>query len=205
MLSRNVAAQFVPAALLAALIVLQGCSVNVKDKNKNGESRVDIKTPMGDIHVNEQPDIRETGLPLYAGARPAPKDNGEDKKSANVNISGMGFVLKVVAAEFQSDDSPDKIIAFYNKELQRFGKPIQCHGRWTGGDVNTDFHDKNDNDKDKEGSKPVSCRDNGTGDSLELKVGTEENQHIVAVKPDGKGARFALVYVRTHAGKGDMI
>ena len=202
MLSHNVIARIAPSALLAALVILPGCSINVKDKDKNGEKRVDIRTPMGDIHVNEQPDIRETGLSLYAGAKPAPKDNGEDKKSANVNISGMGFALKVVAAEFQSDDSPDKVIAYYNKELQRFGKPIQCHGRWNGGDVNTDLHSK---DKDKEGSKPVSCRDNGKGDSVELKVGTEENQHIVAVKPDGKGTRFALVYVRTHAGKEDTI
>src|SRR5882757_4196874 len=204
MLSHNVIERIAPAALLAALVVLPGCSVNVKDKGKSGESRVDIRTPMGDIHVNEQPDIRETGLSLYAGARPAPKENGEDKKSANVNISGMGFALKVVAAEFQSDDSPDKVIAYYDKELHRFGKPIQCHGRWNGGDVNTDLHSKG-KDKNKEGSKPVSCRDNGKGDSVELKVGTEENQHIVAVKPDGKGTRFSLVYVRTHAGKEDTI
>jgi hypothetical protein len=200
MLSRNVIGSLSCTVLLAALVVLPGCSVNVKDKDKNGEERVDIKTPMGDIHVNEQPDIRESGLSLYAGARPAPKENGDDKKSANVNISALGFTLKVVAAEFQSDDSPDKIIAYYNKELQRFGKPIECHGRWTGGDVDTDIHSK-----DKEGSKPVSCRDGGRGDSVELKVGTEGNQHIVAVKPEGKGTRFALVYVRTHTGKDDTI
>src|SRR5258705_699369 len=151
MLSHNVIERIAPAALLAALVVLPGCSINVKDKGKSGESRVDIRTPMGDIHVNEQPDIREIGLPLYAGAKPAHKDSGEDKKSANVNISGMGFALKVVAAEFQSDDAPDKIIAYYNKELQRFGKPIQCHGRWTGGDVNTELHNKN-----KEEAKAVS-------------------------------------------------
>ncbi len=198
MLSRNFATPLAPAALLAALIIiLPGCSINVKDKDKNGEGRVDIKTPMGDIHVNEQPDIRETGLSLYAGAKPAPKE-GHDEKSANVSISGLGFALKVVAAEFQSDDAPAKVIAYYNKELQRFGKPIECHGRWTGGDVNAELHNK-------EGAKPVSCRDSGSGDSVELKVGTDENQHIVAVKPDGKGTRFALVYVRTRAGKDDTI
>src|SRR2546423_3886048 len=185
MLSHKAITGIAFVALLTALVMLPGCSINVKDKDKHGESRVDIQTPMGDIHVNEQPDIRETGLPLYAGARPAPKENGDDKKSANVNISGMGFALKVVAGEFQSDDSPERVIAYYDNELRRFGKPIQCHGRWNGGDVNTDLHSKN-KDKDKEAAKPVSCRDNGTGDSVELKVGTEENQHIVSVKPEGK-------------------
>jgi hypothetical protein len=199
MLVRNVVTRLALASLLAVVMVLPGCSINVKDKDKNGEERVDIKTPMGDIHVNEQPDVRETGLSLYAGATPAPKENGDDKKTANVNISGPGFALKVVAAEFQSDDSPSKVIAYYNKELQKFGKPIECHGRWTGGDVNTDFH------KGSEGGKPVSCRDSGSGDSVELKVGTEENQHIVAVEPKGKGTRFALVYVRTSSGKDNMI
>jgi hypothetical protein len=31
-----------------------------------------------------------------------------------------------------------------------------------------------------------------------LKVGTKENQHIVAIKPEGVGSSFSLVYVRTH-------
>jgi hypothetical protein len=90
------------------------------------------------------------------------------------------------------------VIAYYNKELQKFGKPIECRGRWTGGDVNVES-------SKKEGPKPVSCRDNGSGNSVELKVGTEDNQHIVAVKPEGKGTRFALVYVRTRSGKDDTI
>lgn len=200
MLSPKMVVRIAPVALLAALVVLPACSINVKDKDKNGEGHVDIKTPMGDLHVNEQPDIRETGLPLYAGARPAAKENGDDKKSANVNMSAFGITLKVVAAEFQSDDSPEKIIGFYNKELQRFGKPIECHGQWSGGDTHSELHTK-----DKEGSKPVSCSDNGHGDTVELKVGTEGNQHVVAVKPEGKGSKFALVYVRTHAGKDDPI
>jgi hypothetical protein len=195
----NIAAKFSFAALAAALWILPGCSINVKDKDKNGEARVDIKSPMGDLHVDERPDIRDAGLTVYPGARPAPKDTGEDKKSANVNLSFPGFALKVIAAEFQSDDSPDKVIAYYDKELRRYGKPIECHGRWSGGDVgiNGDKHD--------ELSKPVSCRDNGSGNSVELKVGTEGNQHLVAVKPDGKGVRFALVYVRMHTGKDDTI
>ncbi|HUM06870.1 MAG TPA: hypothetical protein VLT90_15495 [Terriglobales bacterium] len=198
MLSRNLVIKFAPAALLAALLVLPGCSINVKDKGKEGEKRVDIETPMGGIHVDAQPDVRETGLSLYAGARPAKQDSGEDKKSANVNINGPGFMLKVVAAEFESDDAPEKIIAYYDKELQKFGKPIECHGKWNGGDVNVEKGGKDDH-------KPVTCRSGESGDTVELKVGTEDNQHIVAVKPDGKGTHFALVYVRTRSEKGDTI
>ena len=104
--AKSLSAKLSLAALFAALGVLSGCSVNVKDKGKDGEARVDIKSPMGDLHVDEQPDIRSSGLTVYPGAKPAPKDNGDDKKSANVNLSFPGFALKVVAAEFVSDDAP---------------------------------------------------------------------------------------------------
>jgi hypothetical protein len=200
MFSRNVIAKLSLGALFAALCVLPACSINANDKHnsKDGETHVDIKSPVGDLHVSEQADIRDAGLTLYPGAKPAPKDNSDDKKSANVNLSIPGFSLKVVAAEFTSDDAPDKIIAYYNKELQKYGKPIQCHGAWSGG------HVESSPGKD-EGSKPVSCGNSGSGDSVELKVGTEGNQHIVAVKPNRQGTRFALVYVRTHTGKDDTI
>lgn len=198
MVSRNFSARAVLLFAIAMLLVLPACSVNVKDKGKDGEKRVDIQTPMGNIHVNEQADYRDTGLALYSGARPAQKDGSEDAKRANVNISGPGFALKVVAAEFESDDAPNKLIAFYNKELQKFGKPIECRGQWNGGGVDVGGHNKNS-------SQPVSCREHGSGESIELKVGTEDNQHIVAIKPNGKGSHFALVYVRTRAEHDDTI
>src|SRR5208283_6055628 len=190
MFNRNLVARLSLGALLAALCVLPACSINANDKGKDGEKQVDIKSPMGDLHVSEQADIRDAGLTLYPGAKPAPKEDSDDKKSANVNLSIPGFSLKVVAAEFLSDDAPDKIIAYYNKELPKYGKPIQCHGGWKAG--HKDFDSKD------ELSKPVSCGSNGRGDSVELKVGTEGDQHIVSVKPNSQGSRFALVYVRIH-------
>jgi hypothetical protein len=198
--SHSAIARLSLGALFAALCVLPACSINANDKHnsKDGETHVDIKSPVGDLHVSEQADIRDAGLTLYPGAKPAPKDNGDDKKSANVNLSIPGFSLKVVAAEFLSEDAPDKVIAYYDKELQKYGKPIQCHGAWSGGNVETS-HGKD------ELSKPVSCGTSGSGDSVELKVGTEGNQHIVAVKHSSHGTRFALVYVRMHTGKDDTI
>ncbi len=200
MFSRNVVAKLSISALFAALCVLPACSINAHDKqnSKDGEAHVDIKSPLGDLHVSEQADIRDAGLTIYPGAKPAPKDDSDDKKSANVNLSVPGFTLKVVAAEFTSEDAPDKIIAYYNKELQKYGKPIQCHGGWSGGHVES-------SPGKEEGSKPVSCGHNGSGDSVELKVGTEGNQHVVAVKTNNKGTRFALAYVRMHTGSDNTI
>jgi hypothetical protein len=185
--------------VFAALCNLPACSVNVdKDSNKEGAKHVDITSPLGDLHVSVQADIRDSGLTVYPGATPAPKDKSDDEKSANVNLSLPGFQLKVVAAEFLSEAAPDKITAYYDKELQKFGKPIQCRGAYeSGGHVDT--HEKDDLEK------PVTCDKSDSGDGLELKVGTEGNQHIVAVKPNSKGTRFALVYIRMHTGKDNTI
>ncbi|MGB9233614.1 MAG: hypothetical protein WCC04_04310 [Terriglobales bacterium] len=197
--SRRVITRLALGAAIAAVCALPACSINVdKNDDKEGAKHVDIKSPLGDLHVSEQADIRDAGMNVYPGATPAPKDKSDDEKSANVNLSLPGFQLKVVAAEFLSDDAPDKITSFYDKELQKFGKPIQCRGAYdSGGHV--DANGKDDL------SKPVTCDKTGSGDGLELKVGTEGNQHLVAVKPNSKGTRFALVYIRMHTGKDSTI
>jgi hypothetical protein len=190
----------VVGALLAAVCLLPACSIRTNDRNgdSNGEAKVDIKSPLGDLHVSEAPDIRDAGITIYPGATPAPKEGSDDNKGANVNLSLPGFSMKVVAAEFVSNDAPDKVIAYYDKELGKYGKTIQCHTGWKGG------HSYSNDDKDM-GSKPVTCDSKEGGDSIELKVGTEGNQHIVSVKPNSHGSRFALVYLRMHTGKDDTI
>jgi len=194
--NRSVISRLTLGALFAGLCVLPACSIHTNDNNKNGEKNVDIKTPVGDLHVGEQADVRDIGVTLYPGAKPAPKEDS-DQENANVNLSVSGFSLKVAAAEFTSDDAPDKIIAYYDKELQKYGKPIQCRGAWKM-NFNVSVTPAN-------ASKPVWCDVSGSGDAVELKVGTEGNQHVVAFKPRARGSRFALIYIRVHTGKDDTI
>ena len=97
--------------IVAALALLSACTVDVKDRGDDGSAKVDIKTPVGGIHVDENADARDAGVPVYPGARPKAKTNDGDKKSANVNLSAFGFGLKVVAVEYEPDDPPAKIIA----------------------------------------------------------------------------------------------
>ncbi len=182
--------------LLALMVValLTACSINVK-KNNNGEDKnVDINTPMGGIHVSNDADVRDTGLPVYPGAHVKPGDKDDDQKNANVNISGFGFGLKVVAVEYLSDDSPSKVVDYYQNQLKKYGNVLQCH---------TSGHANYSRDTGK-GSNALKCDGDNTGQNLELKAGTEDNQHIVAIEPQGNGSSFTLVYVRTH-GKDDSI
>jgi hypothetical protein len=183
------------AAVLAGLL-LYGCSVNVKKESNGQDKQVDIKTPMGGIHVSKDADVADTGLSVYPGARLKPEDSGHDDKSANVSISGFGYGLKVVALEYESDDTPEKIVTFYKEQLKKYGSVLECH---TPGhfNMNMKYSDKSS------GSHALTC-DMDSGKNVELKAGTEENQHIVAVQPEGKGSSFSLVYVRTHGKEADI-
>jgi hypothetical protein len=176
------------------IVALSACSINVQKEKGGQDKQVDISTPLGGIHVSKDADAQDVGLAIYPGARLKPKDNGNDK-SANVNISGFGYGIKVVALEYQSDDSPTKLVSYYRDQLQKYGKVLECHT--SGLDVNTDIK------KDNNSSKELTC-ESSNGNNVELKVGTKENQHIVEVEPDGKGSSFSLVYVRTHGKDADI-
>jgi hypothetical protein len=187
---------FAVSALL--LLLLPACSVNVK-KEANGEDKqVDIKTLVGGIHVSKQADASDVGLAIYPGARLKLKDSDGDDKSANVNISGFGFGVKVVALEYQTDDSPAKLIAFYKDQLKKYGSVLECHSS-KHASVDAEFSRKSGGE-----SHALRCDSTSGGNHVELKVGTRENQHIVAVEPEGKGSSFSLVYVRTHGKDADI-
>src|SRR5438552_12596401 len=102
------------ALIAIALVLLPACSINVK-KNEDGEDKkVDIETPVGGIHVSNDADVRDVGLAVYPGARKKEKDSSGDEKSANVNISGPGFGVKVVAVDRKSTrlNSSHQIISY---------------------------------------------------------------------------------------------
>lgn len=178
-----------------AVLTLSACSINVK-KEKNGEDKqVDISTLVGGIHVSKGADAADAGLAVYPGARLKQEGSDGNDKSANVNISSFGFGLKVVALEYRSDDAPDKVVAYYRDRLKKYGKVLECHTSHLN--VNPEIKGSD------HGSHELTC-EGSSGNNIELKVGTKEDQHIVAVEPDGKGSSFSLVYVRTHGKDADI-
>jgi len=173
--------------IAVAMLILSACSINVK-KEKNGQDKqVDITTPVGGIHVSKGVDPEDVGIAIYPRAALREQGNGENK-SANVNLSSFGYGLKVVALEYESKDSSDKVLAFYKDQLKRYGNVLVCH---------TSSMNVNAGPKKHDDSNELTCESEG-GHNTELKVGTRDNQHIVAIEPSGSGTNFSLVYVRTH-------
>ena len=194
---------FASFALLGAALALTAC-VNVK-KSDNGDN-VDVKTPFGSVSVRtDQVKPEETGLSVYPGSHLVPK-RGHDHDQANVNIASPWGQLKVIALNYHSDDSPDKVLDWYRKDLQqKYGKFLECKG----GDVSLHGHHEGDGNQLTCGSSERSngkdfTYSSGDRNTLELKTGTNDKQHIVAVKPEEGGSNIALVYVQKH-GERDSI
>jgi|1186.fasta_scaffold21358_2 hypothetical protein len=187
------------AIVLVAALALTAC-VKVK-KNENGDN-VDVNTPFGSVSVRtDQVKAEDTGLNVYPGAKLVPK-RGHDHDQANVNISSPWGQLKVIALNYHSDDSPEKVLDWYRKDLQqKYGKFLECKG----GDVSLHGRHEEDGNQLTCGSERSNGKDftysSGDKTTLELKTGTNDKQHIVAVKPDSGGSNIALVYVQKHGEK----
>ncbi len=184
------------ATLAAAILValLAACSIKVDDKDKEAK-KVDIQTPLANLKVDTSEASTDNGIPVYPGATPR-AESGGDKHRANVNIGGLGFGLKVIAAEYVTPDPPDRVKAFYVEKLEKYGKVLECRG--TGGSGEGDVHLGGD-----EGDAPVSC--NGAkGDGWEIKVGTRNNQRVVGIHADGSGTRFGTALVQIHGKEGAL-
>ncbi|HEV2395534.1 MAG TPA: hypothetical protein VGS27_01155 [Candidatus Sulfotelmatobacter sp.] len=186
---RNLGLCLTLAAGLACPLMAQDAPSH--DKN------VDVRSPAGDLHVGKDADAKKVGLPLYPGARL--KNDDSNSSQANLSLLTDAFGMKLVVANYVSDDAPAKIIDFYRGKLKRYGKVLECHSQKSGVDVHND-----DKDSSKGDDKQLTC-DQDSGPVTELKVGTEDNQHVVSVEPaDNKGTHFALVYVHTRGKQGDI-
>jgi len=180
--------------LFAAAALPSLAQDSTRDKN------LDITSSVGDLHVGSDADARKAGLPLYPGARL--KSDEQNKNQANLSVLTEAFGMKLIVASYDSDDAPNKVIDFYRDKLKKYGKVLECHSQKHGGDI--DVHE-GDKDKDSKDNNELKCNES-SGPVTELKVGTENNQHMVAIEPrdTGKGSTFALVYVHAHGKRGEI-
>lgn len=181
------------------LAVIANLPVVAQDSGSH-DKNLDIRSSMGDLHVGKDADARKTGLPLYPGARLTTDKENSDGDQANLSLLTDAFGMKLVVAKYQSDDAPARVTDFYRDKLKKYGKVLECHTQKHGGDVEID-----NDDKDSKSTQELKC-DGNSGPVTELKVGTEDNQHIVAIeaREGGKGSTFALVYVHTRGKRGEI-
>lgn len=170
-----------------ACLLLAGCHVSTNNNGKN--DNVEIGTPFGSMHVktNDAANTAAIGLAVYPGAVPLKEHDDKDSDAADINMSFGSFHLGVQAASFQTPDQPDKVLAFYRKDLARYGDVIECRGDAPVGQPTRT-------------ALGLTCSDEGhhhqvtiNGSDLELRAGSQQHQHIVGVDPRNGGTKIGLV------------
>ena len=182
-MQRSTWAMAAMALTLATLV--SGCRIQ-----KNGDDKgVDIATPFGGMQVKtDDPAVPdEIGLPLYPGATIV-KDQ-DNHGSADVNLSFGSLRMRVKAASYKTNDDEAKVESFYREGLKHYGDVIACRGdQPVGSPIET-----SDGLTCSESGKHVQVEDQWRKGTLELKAGSKEHQHIVAIDAVNGGTKFGLV------------
>lgn len=173
------------------LLLAAGCHVSVNKNSDGTDKNVKIDTPLGGLHVRAGNTVAaDVGLPAYPGAQLAPDQQGD--KSADVHMGFGDFQLRVKVVNYQTTDSQDKVLDFYQKAMGRYGDVIRCQGSQAIGTPTVTKEGLSCSD-DKNPHVQISGHDNWGG-GLNLKAGSRHHQHIVGIKNNsGPGTRFALI------------
>jgi hypothetical protein len=181
---------------VSVLFFAAGCRIQV-DKNDSGKDKnVKIDTPLGGLHVrSDQTSAADVGLPVYPGAQISSDKDGDKSADVHMGFGDWQFHMKLVS--YTSPDSQDKVTAFYQKALGRFGDVIQCNGNRSVGSPSV-TREGLDCSEDKGNTHFKFSDDNG---QLALKAGSRRHQHIFAIKKsDNAGTRFILVELQLPTG-----
>lgn len=184
---RLLSALAVPSLLLVT--VLSGCHVT---SHKNGDSdNVSIGTPFGSMQVKTNDNVETSGLGItpYPGAQMVKKD--KDNGAADVNMSFGRFHLGVKAASYTTPDAPAKVLAFYRKDLGKYGVVLECNGKHSVGDADRTAEGLTCDFNDNSGGH-ISW-DTDVDKATELRTGSKQHQHIVAVQTRDGATRIGLV------------
>jgi hypothetical protein len=157
----------VPVAILAAACVV------VREEEDGKTVRVDMSGPAGALSARTGENAGKTGLPVFPGAYLSRDSGHGDFQRATVSIATPWVGLHVVAAEYESPESPERILRFYREQMKLFGSVTECRG-----DVN--FRN----------GRP-ECRSRPSAADIQLVVGVEENHRLVTIQPRGGGSQFS--------------
>lgn len=174
------------APFLMFCCLAAGCRVSTHDHGKN--SNVDIGTPFGSMQVKTDDNVNSAaiGIAAYPGA--VRVKSGDGKHSADINMNFGSFHLGVRSTAMQTSDDQNKVLLFYKHELARYGEVLECAGNAAVGEPTRTAQGLTcDEDKGgRHGSIEV-------GEGLELRTGSPQHQHIVAIESRDGGTHIGLV------------
>ena len=108
-----------------------------------------------------------------------PTRRGQESVTSIISRLLLSGSTRLYLQNYVTSDSADKVLSFYRKQLSKYGTVLQCRNGKPVAAVPSQL--KCDSDKDF--------------NSIELKAGSEEKQHMVGVTPTAGGAQFEVVYL----------
>ncbi|HYX70205.1 MAG TPA: hypothetical protein VE825_13795 [Terriglobales bacterium] len=160
---------------LALVLVLAAALPLAAQQNKGSHS--------AGITASDEVSAQDLGLPLYPGSHRY-KDSSDDSSAVQLGLWGKDSGFKLVVLKLESDDSADKVAAFYRKALAKYGKVLDC------GDP------KAPRTAEGKSSKGLTCdADEPKPGEQVFKSGSKEKQHLVGIQSSGGHTLFQLVYL----------
>lgn len=183
------------ATLVMMLFVLVTVGCRVTEHKDGNHENVDIGTPFGGMHVKTNDDATANlGLTPYPGAVLEKKKNkdGNDDGAADIDMSFGNFHLGVKAASYVTPDAPSMVLAFYKKDMARYGVVLQCDGHHAVGNVTRTSEGLTCDDDS--GKHHISWGDGDDGSSsMELRAGSKLHQHIIGIEKKNGGTKIGMV------------
>ena len=179
----------IPAIVMGMLLSAAALPAAAQDKKDSDANKSDSDS-IGFI-ASKNASAKEIGLPLYPGSR-RHKDDSDDSSSIQFGAWGGSSRFKLAVLKMESDDTPDKVTAFYRKALSKYGKVLNCPDP---GSAEAE-KDKSSNGLDCESDHPEKGE-------IVLKSGTKEMQHIASIKTNGSGSVYDLVFLEAKGSERD--
>ncbi|HEX4858330.1 MAG TPA: hypothetical protein VFV17_04875 [Usitatibacteraceae bacterium] len=136
------------------------------------------------IRIENEARPEQTGLAVYPGAVQQAR-KGSEQDGAQVEFSFGAYRLKVVGSSLRSEDAPQRVAEFYQRELGRFGKLIDCRLPQVA--------------KERQRARKageLSCDDiDVRRGRIVYKAGSRGDHRVVTIEPSGEGTAISLVHV----------
>ena len=168
------------AALLATITLFANVAARAQSSGKGAE-----------LHANGQATAADVGLPAYPGAT-LYKEPDSDSSAVDMGLTFGDFHFRLVAASYQTGDSPARVLDYYRKPLARYGDVLECdHGKPVG----TLTVARSGLTCSSSDGGHVDVNGNSSDDH-ELRVGTPNKFRIVAIaEQHSTQTRFGVVLV----------
>ena len=105
-------------SLLLSISVAILFTLPLTAQDQDNDKSLDVRSPAGDLHVGKDADASKAGLPVYPGAHPQTKENNDP---VNLALSTESFGMKLIVAKYETDDSAEKVLAFYRDKMKKYG------------------------------------------------------------------------------------